>query len=75
MIVYSNKFKNSDVPYGDFEFEVLNELKDCSNRTDASCICHNRFLFEMDKVDLKEQTFTCDASKAAVWEMIKNDTW
>ena len=28
-----------------------------------------------DKVDLKEQTFTCDASKAAVWEMIKNDTW
>lgn len=55
MIVYSNKFKNSDVPYGDFEFEVLNELKDCSNRTDANCIKHTRFLFEMDKADLKEQ--------------------
>ena len=28
-----------------------------------------------DKVPLSEQTFACDASKAAVWEMIKNDTW
>ncbi len=28
-----------------------------------------------DKVPLKEQTFTCNASKAAVWEMIKDDTW
>ena len=63
MIVYSNKFKNSDVPYGDFEFEVLNELKDCSNRTDANCICHNRFLFEMDKVDLKEQCMYARTTK------------
>ncbi len=28
-----------------------------------------------DKVPLEEQTFVCNASKAAVWEMIKNDTW
>ena len=28
-----------------------------------------------DKVPLSEQTFACDASKAAVWEMIKNDAW
>jgi len=63
MIVYSNKFKNSDVPYGDFEFEVLNELKDCSNRTDANCISHNRFLFEMDKADLKEQCMYARTTK------------
>ncbi|MBQ4497123.1 MAG: hypothetical protein II973_06425 [Spirochaetaceae bacterium] len=28
-----------------------------------------------DKIPLEEQTFVCNASKAAVWEMIKNDTW
>ncbi len=27
------------------------------------------------KVPLEEQTFTCNASKAAIWEMIKDDTW
>lgn len=28
-----------------------------------------------DKIPEKEQTFTCNASKSAVWEMIKDDTW
>ena len=28
-----------------------------------------------DKVPIAEQTFTCNASNAAVWEMIKNDSW
>ena len=28
-----------------------------------------------EKVPLNEQTFTCNASKAAIWEMIKDDTW
>ncbi len=28
-----------------------------------------------DKVSIDEQTFACNATKAAVWEMIKNDTW
>ena len=23
----------------------------------------------------EEQTFTCNASKAAIWEVIKDDTW
>lgn len=55
MIVYSNKFKNSDIPYKSYEFEVLNELKDCRNRTDDNCIQHTRFLFEMDNVSLQEQ--------------------
>ena len=27
------------------------------------------------KVPVEEQTFTCNASKAAIWEMIKDDTW
>ena len=55
MIVYSNKFKSSDVPYSSFEFEVLNELKDCVNRRDDNCIQHTRFLFEMDNVSIQEQ--------------------
>lgn len=28
-----------------------------------------------DKIPVEEQTFTCNASKAAIWEMIKDDTW
>ena len=55
MIVYSNKFNNSDVPKKSFEFEVLNELKDCVNRRDSNCIQHTRFLFEMDSTSLDEQ--------------------
>ena len=55
MIIYSNKFNNSEVPYKSYEFEVLNELKDCVNRTDSNCIQHTRFLFEMDNVSLEEQ--------------------
>ena len=57
MIVYSNKFNNSDVPYTSYEFEVLNELKDCVNRRDSNCIQHTRFLFEMDNVSLQEQIY------------------
>ena len=55
MIVYSSKFNNSEVPYKSYEFEVLNELKDCVNRRDSNCIQHTRFLFEMDNVPLQEQ--------------------
>lgn len=55
MIVYSNKFRNSEYPFQSYEFEVLNELKDCVNRRDSNCIQHTRFLFEMDNVPLQEQ--------------------
>ena len=55
MIVYSNKFRNSCIPFQSYEFEVLNELKDCVNRRDSNCIQHTRFLFEMDNVPLQEQ--------------------
>ena len=55
MIVFSNKFKNSYIPFQSYEFEVLNELKDCRNRTDDNCIQHTRFLFEMDSTSLDEQ--------------------
>lgn len=55
MIVYSNKYRNSDIPMKSYEFEVLNELKDCVNRRDSNCIQHTRFLFEMDNVPLQEQ--------------------
>lgn len=55
MIVYSNKYKNSQFPFDSYEFEVLNELADTSCRTDANCIQHTRFLFEMDSTPLDEQ--------------------
>ena len=55
MIVYSNKFRNSEYPFQSYEFEVLNELKDCVNRRDSNCIQHTRFLFEMDSTSLDEQ--------------------
>ena len=55
MLVYSNKFRNSCIPFQSYEFEVLNELKDCVNRRDSNCIQHTRFLFEMDNVPLQEQ--------------------
>ena len=55
MIVYSNKFRNSCIPFQSYEFEVLNELKDLRNRTDDNCIEHTRFLFEMDNSTLDEQ--------------------
>lgn len=55
MIVYSNKFKNSEIPFKSYEFEVLNELNDCINRRDDNCIQHTRFLFEMDGTSLEEQ--------------------
>lgn len=55
MIVYSNKYRNSEYPFQSYEFEVLNELKDCVNRRDSNCIQHTRFLFEMDNVPLQEQ--------------------
>lgn len=28
-----------------------------------------------DTISADEQTFPCNASKAAVWEIIKDDTW
>ena len=55
MIVYSDKFRNSCIPFQSYEFEVLNELKDCVNRRDSNCIQHTRFLFEMDSTSLEEQ--------------------
>lgn len=45
----------STVPTKFTEFEVLNELKDCSSRTDSNCAKHTRFLFEMDDTPMEEQ--------------------
>lgn len=38
-----------------YEFEVLNELKDLSSRCDANCATHTRFLFESDVLTIEEQ--------------------
>ena len=51
--------------FGGLEYEVLNELKDLSNRSDANCLYHTRFLFEDDTSDLQTQ--------CKVAESLKND--
>ena len=38
-----------------WEFEVLNELKDLTKRSDDNCLYHTRFLFEMDSMSLEDQ--------------------
>lgn len=55
MIVYTNMKELSEYKIDGWEFEILNELKDCSNHRDENCLYHTRFLFEMDSVPLKEQ--------------------
>ena len=56
MRVYTNKKVLSEYKIDGWEFEILNELKDTTNHRDSNCLYHTRFLFEMDKLDLKEQT-------------------
>lgn len=55
MIVYSDSRLNSNYLAPGYEFEVLNELKDLSTRSDDNCLKHTRFLFEFDDKPLKEQ--------------------
>lgn len=55
MIVYTDKVRTSDRCLPGYEFEVLNELKDCSNRCDSNCLKHTRFLFEFDHMSLEDQ--------------------
>lgn len=53
---YSNRFQNTNDPsLIGYEFEVLNELKDLSSRSDANVKQHTRFLFESDTLSLKDQ--------------------
>ena len=60
MIVYTNMRELSEYKIDGWEFEILNELKDCSNHKDENCLFHTRFLFEMDYATLNEQ-----------WELVK----
>lgn len=55
MIVYTDKVRTSLIRLPGYEFEVLNELRDCSNRSDSNCLKHTRFLFEFDHLPLKDQ--------------------
>lgn len=55
MIVYSDTRHNSAIRMGGYEYEILNELKDLSSRTDSNCLKHTRFLFEFDDIPLEEQ--------------------
>ena len=60
MRVYTNMRELSEYKIDGWEFEILNELKDCSNHKDENCLFHTRFLFEMDYAPLDEQ-----------WELVK----
>lgn len=55
MIAYSNLYKLTANPNFNYEFEVLNELKDLTSRTDTNCLYHTRFCFEMDNDSLDDQ--------------------
>lgn len=62
MRVYTNIRELSQYNLYGWEFEILNELKDCSNHKDENCLFHTRFLFEMDYAPLDEQ-----------WEIVKKN--
>ena len=55
MKVYGDLQIISDVPRNCYMFEVLNELKDLSSRSDSNCLKHTRFVFECDNTDLDKQ--------------------
>ncbi|MCQ2087792.1 MAG: hypothetical protein MJZ37_07005 [Bacilli bacterium] len=55
MIAYADLKHIFNSPLPTCEFEVLNELKDLSNRSDSNCLYHTRFIFECDDVDKAEQ--------------------
>ena len=55
MKVYANLHDISTLPYSDFHFEVINELKNLSSRCDSNCLYHTRFVFECDNTDLDKQ--------------------
>ena len=48
MIVYSDTIHNCSIRLSGYEYEILNELRDLSSRTDYNCLKHTRFLFEFD---------------------------
>lgn len=56
MKAYATKYQIFDKQNGYYEYEVLNELKDLSNRKDSNVLKHTRFLFEFDDRSIEEQT-------------------
>lgn len=55
MIAYTNKKRLYSQPTIFCEYEILNELRDLTNHSDANCLKHTRFLMECDGVPLSEQ--------------------
>ena len=55
MKVYGSRYEISTLLIPGYEFEVLNELKDLSKRSDENCLYHTRFLFEIDSMSLEDQ--------------------
>lgn len=56
MIAYATKYQIFATQNGFYEYEVLNELKDLSNRKDSNVLKHTRYLFEFDDRSIDEQT-------------------
>ncbi len=55
MWAYGDKYNLYSEQNGEYEYEVLNELKDLSNRKDSNVLKHTRFLFEFDDRSIEEQ--------------------
>lgn len=57
----------------DVTIEKVNDTSDKNISTSEQTI--NKINEVYSKIPVEEQTFTCNASKTAIWEMIKDDTW
>ena len=57
----------------DVTIEKVNDNSDKNLSSSEQTI--NKINAVYSKIPVEEQTFTCNASKAAIWEMIKDDTW
>lgn len=55
--------------------DVILEKKDDKTEKSLSDRHINEINAVYDTISADEQTFPCNASKAAVWEIIKDDTW
>lgn len=66
MKYYADKYKISSIDGPVYEYEVLNELKDKSSRTDVNCLYHTRFLFEIDSLPLEKQLEYIEKNKQLI---------
>lgn len=66
MWIYSDSRNDYSSFSPKLEYEVLNEMKSVSPRSDSNCLKFTRFLFEFDNLQLKNQIMILDANKDVI---------